>query len=374
VRDETWNGVRERVLSFIGRGWDANTADAEFDDIARFIFQFQFEHNAPYRSWCDRRRRTPDTIRHWTEIPAVPTGAFREVALVCGTVADAQAVFRTSGTTHGGQKRGSHYVRDLDLYHASLRSSFDATILCDGARPAMLSLLPRASEMPDSSLVHMVDNAIATYGGGGSGNFATLAGGIDAHGLDKALRDSENSGAPVCLLGTSLSFVHWLEVMQEAGRTYRLPAGSRLMDTGGFKGRSRAVPEEELRAAYGTRLGIGETFCINEYGMTEMASQFYDSALRDHHEEAVVRDRRKLGPAWVRSRVVDPDTLMPLPPGGIGLLQHFDVANAGSVLAIQTEDLGVQVTDGFTLLGRATGAAPRGCSIAMDELLAAARG
>jgi hypothetical protein len=65
---------------------------------------------------------------------------------------------------------------------------------------------------------------------------------------------------------------------------------------------------------------------------------------------------------------------MPLPPGGIGLLQHFDVANAGSVLAIQTEDLGVQVTDGFTLLGRATGAAPRGCSIAMDELLAAARG
>lgn len=370
MRDETWTGIRERVLGFIGRGWDANTADAEFDDIARFIFQFQFEHNRPYRSWCERRSRTPETIRHWTEIPAVPTGAFKEVALVCGTLADAEAVFRTSGTTHGGQKRGSHYVRDLDLYHASLRSSFEATVLCDGARPAMLSLLPRASEMPDSSLAHMVDDVIAAYGGDGSGSFATVAGGIDAHCLDNALRDSENSGAPVCLLGTSLSFVHWLEVMQETSRTYRLPPGSRLMDTGGMKGRSRVVPEQELRAAYGTRLGIGETFCINEYGMTEMVSQFYDSALRDH----VMRDRRKLAPAWVRTRVVEPDTLAPLPPGNIGLLQHFDVANAGSVLAIQTEDLGVLVADGFTLLGRATGAAPRGCSIAMDELLAAARG
>jgi hypothetical protein len=54
-------------------------------------------------------------------------------------------------------------------------------------------------------------------------------------------------------------------------------------------------------------------------------------------------------------------------------LQHFDVANAGSVLAIQTEDLGVIVQDGFRVLRRASGAPPRGCSIAMDELLVAAK-
>jgi hypothetical protein len=40
---------------------------------------------------------------------------------------------------------------------------------------------------------------------------------------------------------------------------------------------------------------------------------------------------------------------------------------------VQTEDVGVEVDDGFRLLGRAAGAVPRGCSIAMDELLAAAR-
>jgi hypothetical protein len=81
-----------------------------------------------------------------------------------------------------------------------------------------------------------------------------------------------------------------------------------------------------------------------------------------------------VGPAWVRTRVVDPDTLEPVSPGSTGLLQHFDVANTGSVMAIQTEDMGVVEGEGFRLLGRATGAPPRGCSIAMDELLSAARG
>jgi hypothetical protein len=69
--------------------------------------------------------------------------------------------------------------------------------------------------------------------------------------------------------------------------------------------------------------------------------------------------------------VVDPETLEPVSPGITGLLQHFDLANAASVSAIQTEDLGVAVDGGFQLLGRAPGATPRGCSVAMDLLLEA---
>ena len=76
-------------------------------------------------------------------------------------------------------------------------------------------------------------------------------------------------------------------------------------------------------------------------------------------------------PPWVRTRAVDPDTLDALPPGTMGILQHFDLANLGSVMAVQTEDLGVVDYDRarFTLLGRAPGSEPRGCSIAMDILL-----
>jgi hypothetical protein len=38
-------------------------------------------------------------------------------------------------------------------------------------------------------------------------------------------------------------------------------------------------------------------------------------------------------------------------------------------VAVETEDLGMARDEGFVLLGRATGAEPRGCSIAADELL-----
>jgi hypothetical protein len=72
--------------------------------------------------------------------------------------------------------------------------------------------------------------------------------------------------------------------------------------------------------------------------------------------------------------VLDPATLSPLPDGQRGLLAHYDLANAGSVIAVLTEDLGHRDGDGLQLLGRAPGAEPRGCSVAMDELLAAAEG
>jgi hypothetical protein len=45
------------------------------------------------------------------------------------------------------------------------------------------------------------------------------------------------------------------------------------------------------------------------------------------------------------------------------LLQVFDLANAFSVLAIQTEDLAVRRGAGFELIGRAERAEARGCSL-----------
>jgi hypothetical protein len=143
------------------------------------------------------------------------------------------------------------------------------------------------------------------------------------------------------------------------------------MDTGGYKGKGRDVPEDVLRETYQALLGLDPASCVNEYGMTELCSQFYDTTLRDRVLRGRESERRKAPPPWVRVRVVDPETLAPLPRGRTGLLQHFDLANLGSVCAIQTEDLGVEHDDGFVVRGRPAGAQPRGCSIAMDDLLGA---
>jgi hypothetical protein len=52
---------------------------------------------------------------------------------------------------------------------------------------------------------------------------------------------------------------------------------------------------------------------------------------------------------------------------------HCDLANFNSVTSILTEDVGVAAGDGFLLLGRAEGAQARGCSLAVEEFLQAAR-
>jgi hypothetical protein len=370
------------LVGVFGRGIGQMLDDAEFNALALRAFDYQMRHNAPYAAYARRRGREEGTLTHWSEIPAVPTAAFKEVALVSGDPASAEAVFRTSGTTRGEERRGEHYLPDLTLYHASLLPNFAAHLLPDGAELPFLSLLPPSGEMPDSSLAHMIAVVMDRLGAPGSRSYATVASGLDEESLGRSLREYEEAGRPVCLIGTSFAFVHWTDALRRRGERYRLAPGSRLMDTGGFKGRSREVAADELRATYVELLGIPEDHLVNEYGMAEMCSQFYDDVLREAIRAAGAERadsaggarsgrRIKVGPPWVRTQVVIPETLEPLPAGDVGILRHYDLANLGSVIGVQTEDLGRAVAGGFELLGRAAGAPPRGCSIATDLLLEA---
>ncbi len=82
-----------------------------------------------------------------------------------------------------------------------------------------------------------------------------------------------------------------------------------------------------------------------------------------------VSTTRLAGPPWLRTRVLDPDTLAPVASGATGLLCHHDLANAGSVSVVLSEDLGRAVgDDGIEVLGRVAGAAPRGCGLLLADL------
>jgi len=393
--------LRDRLVRLFGAP-DATLDDAAFDALARQVFAFQLEYNPPYAAYCRRRGADASTLEHWSEIPAAPAAAFREIALVAGDATQCDAVFRTSGTTLRRSRRGTHYVPDLALYHASLLPNFRRHLLADGATLPMLSLVPPAHELTESSLAHMIDTVMLAFADGGGAWFASVARGVHVAELNAALEVLEHERRPVCLLGTSLSFAHWMDAIAAERRRFRLPPGSRLMDTGGYKGRRRVVPEGQLREVYHEQLGLDPDFCVNEYGMTELCSQYYDDTLRERPRgrgaEALgtagptasgepaapvrgiaaavpigaARPRRKVGPPWLRARVVDPETLRPVAAGEPGLLRHFDLANLGSVIAVQTEDLGQEIDGGFVVLGRAAGASPRGCSIALDELISAA--
>ena len=109
------------------------------------------------------------TSRHpQTEIPAVPTAAFKAAPLVCGGPEAAEIVFRTSGTTGGPENRGAHHVRDLRLYEASALPNFRAHMLPENAWLPMLILGPTLKDAPDSSLTWMLERVKSALGATGS--------------------------------------------------------------------------------------------------------------------------------------------------------------------------------------------------------------
>jgi len=348
--------------------------DDVFDRWARRVFAHQFETNAVYAAYVRKRGVTPSTVAHWSEIPWVPASAFKAVPLVSGDSSQVQRVFRTSGTTGAG-RRGEHHVLDLDLYKHSLIPNMRRHLYGEGEAPSrpILALTPAPSRVPESSLSFMLGTALDVLSGGEGGFFVTEDGVIDTVGLSEALLEATAHGTPILLAGTAFAFVHWLEWLQERNAGFDLPPGSVIMETGGFKGRSRVLERPEFYASLSESHGVPVEGIVNEYGMTELLSQFYDGTVYDGRgaatPEVTLEARRHVPPPWVRTRVLDPTTLSALPDGEPGLLCHYDLANAGSVMAVLTEDLGVAFDDGFRVLGRTRGAEPRGCSLAMDDLL-----
>ncbi len=339
--------------------------DERFDALALALFAHQFAHCAPYRRFCQGRGRTPATVASWREIPPVPTGAFKEVALRCFPQDRTVHTFRTSGTSTSA--RGELHLDTLELYEASLLPSFCRFLLPElsARRPEafVLALAPSPAEVRDSSLSHMFAVAIREVGAQGSGFFVER-GELRVAALLAALEKLAGAPEPLLLCGTAFSFVHLIDALEERGARLELPPGARIMETGGFKGRSRTMPRTELYLAIEDRLGVPIERIVNQYGMTELGSQFHDTVLLEPEAP-----RRKLGPPWTRVRVVEPGTDREVAGDEAGTIVITDLANTGSVLAVQTADLGRRVEDGFEVLGREPGAEERGCSIAVDELL-----
>lgn len=345
--------------------------DARFDALALRLFAFQFERCAAYRRFCEARGRTPARVGSWRDVPAVPTGALKELALTSFPPERTVHTFRTSGTSTAS--RGALHLDTLTVYEASLRAAFLRHVLPDlapGARADFRVLAPAPADAPDSSLSHMFGALVREVGASASEYW--VAGGVLE--VERALAaldalSRKASDAPLVVCGTAFAFVHLLEALDARGLRFALPPGARVMETGGFKGRARAVSRETLHGWIEERLGVPATRCVNQYGMTELGSQFYDSVLREPGAP-----RRKLAPPWTRVRLLDPHADAPsdATPGAPGRIAVVDLANTGSVLALETADLGRALDDDFEVLGREPGAEERGCSIAADELLSAA--
>jgi Acyl-protein synthetase, LuxE len=381
--------MREFIQRTSAQGAKSRTPEQEleFDGMALGLFEIQYRSNVNYRQFCEARKATLESVQNWREIPAMPTAAFKELELTSIPTQERTAVFYSSGTTEQRPSRHFHHADSLAVYEASLIGWFAAQIQAaifpagpnvlplpkgegrgegegDKIPPvpagsqSIFFLTPSAAQSPNSSLVHMFETIRREFGSPDSVFMGRVrsdgAWEVDLDNTVSVLRAGIAEERAISLFGTAFGFVHLVDHLAETGTQLRLPPGSSVLETGGYKGRSRALPKAELHGLIGEWLGISGEQIVCEYGMSELSSQAYDG-----FGQRIFRF-----PPWARVQIISPETGREVAEGETGLIRVFDLANVYSVMAIQTEDLGVRRGDGFELIGRAAMAEPRGCSLA----------
>ena len=309
----------------------------------------------------------PSQIGHWSQIPAIPTSAFKEFNLTSLPLDHRKVTFHSSGTTGANPSRHYHSAESLAVYEASLLPWFRRHLLPD--RPpglVMVSLTPPPIAAPNSSLVHMFEvirRKFAPVDSQFVGMVGTDGGwALNVEALGDVLGAAGKTGDPILLAGTAFSFVHLLEHCGSSGEPFQLSAGSRVIETGGYKGRSRSIPKSELHELIADQFGVPRNHIITEYGMSELSSQAYNRVIGDPTGGEVFRF-----PPWTRVQIISPETMQPVDNTQTGLIRLFDLANVASVMAIQTEDLAIYRGAGFELIGRPTAVEPRGCSLMSSD-------
>ncbi len=357
----------------------SGTTQETFEELALAIARFQAEAS-PGLQRLLRGRPVPRALE---EIPPLPSAAFRLTRVATYPAELDQVRFFTSGTT--GAERGCHALRRTDTYQLlSLTFGREALLPAQGRGPApvVVALAARPATPPTSSLGCMMQWFMQHFDGQpldvaqpsldalAKSHWLLDENAVDLEGLKRATQAAELRGSSLLLLGTAFAWVRLLEDL--GGQRWPLPNGSLLMQTGGFKGRTREVSMSELRGNLSQQLGVAPERVVGEYGMTELTSQLYEasiveSALGKRHPGA--QPGVYFEPPWLRVTPLDPSSLQPVADGEPGLASVIDLGNVDSALRVVTQDLVRRAGGGIELLGRQPGAAPRGCSLAIEALL-----
>jgi hypothetical protein len=356
--------ISSEVLSFVTKGSHRVCNDAERDDLVERLFRRQANKIPPYANFCRLVGFDFDGVKSVNDVPAFPQAAFKSSMWLGSEPRGEYAwFFQTSGTSTG--RRGVRPVARMDVYEEvsvaglvdMLRREFAE--LTQGLQQRCLSgthhielRLPfffvkeDIQQAPNSSLSWMFEFWRRRLGTASS-RFILQRGRI----IEEALIEQiwRHPEQPVVIAGTALGLLSWAE---QRGREFLLPNRSIVIETGGFKGRRRAMPKGELYKIFSQFFGLPQDRIVNEYGMTEIFSQSYARGVGGLH----------VSPPWLYVRMVDPFTGRLCVNGQTGVIEVVDLANVDCVPAVQTEDLGVIRKGGFELVGRAS-AELRGCSL-----------
>ena len=309
----------------------------EFIARALALFEYQYEENRVYRSYCDLINIAASEVNNLEEIPFLPIQFFKSHTVSCSST-KADKVFTSSKTT--GQVASKHHVHDIDLYIKSFEKGFKH-FYGNIEDYALLALLPSYMDQGNSSLIYMANHLIQKTKHPESSFYLE-----DWSKLRTTLNQLEKRGQKTILLGVTYALLNGAE-----NESFDLKH-TLIMETGGMKG----MRKEWVRDALHKKLqeGYGVSTIHSEYGMTELMSQAYSKG-----------EGRFSCPPWMRvltRSAEDPfEFIDTLNTGGLNII---DLANVDTCAFIATQDLGKTYSDGsFEVLGRFDHAEIRGCNL-----------
>ncbi len=330
--------MRNEIISTV-----FNVDNYNFEKLAIDVFNFQYQENSIYRSYCDLLNIKVSEIQNIVDIPFLPIQFFKShQVLVENSIPE--IIFESSKTT--GSTSSKHYVADISLYENSFQKCIEL-FFPDIKNYCILGLLPSYLERSNSSLVYMVDKLIKDSVYKNSGFYLN-----EFEALANQIITNENENIPTLLIGVSYALIDF---------AHQYPMNLKhtiVMETGGMKGRKEEIGKKEMHLILTTAFGIDQVH--SEYGMTELLSQAYS-----------FKDGIFNCPPWMKILLrSDDDPLEVNMPSSknetfaIGGLNVIDLANINSCSFIATEDYCKLYNDGsFELLGRIKNSDIRGCGL-----------
>lgn len=310
---------------------------SEFKKQCLDIYNFQYENNMVYKSYCNMICEDPTDVNEINKIPFLPISFFKTKKIL--STDNFEKVFYSSGTTTNS--RSKHFISSLELYQKSFINNFKLNY-SDITQYTILALLPNYYDNKDSSLIYMIEKLIKLSKSKESGFFLD-----DYINLSKKLIELDTKKErKTILIGVPYALLDMIDFNQfQLNNTI-------IMETGGMKGRRKEMVRTELHEKL--KRGFGVSKIHSEYGMTELLSQAYSKG------DGIFKT-----PSWMKVIIRDINDAQNLDFNKkSGAINIIDLANYNSCSFIATDDMGKYINDNeFELIGRVDNSDIRGCNL-----------
>ncbi|MEN3046603.1 MAG: hypothetical protein ABDH49_06450 [Candidatus Hydrothermales bacterium] len=323
------------------------------EEIFLDVFKFQYENNEIYRNFCNSVGKDKEKVKSLYDIPLLPVRYFKLYEIKsCGY--KPKLIFFSSGTSENLKSKSFYY--DIEFLNKSILTSFEYFLLPDNPKANFYIFFEPFEIRRNSSLSYMLSLVAKNF----SKDYFFI---YSRKNYEETFKKLSGEKHKVLILGTTISIYDFIIFLKEKNKRLRLAEGSRIMDTGGWKTKRVHLNENSLLKIYSDYFGISKHFVVNEYGMCELASQFYDINLRKFLLENK-KIRYKFSLPFLRFKLINEENRS----DKLGLIGIYDLFNIETCSFLLTPDMAVKKSKGFKIIERVDDEL-RGCSLIGEEIL-----